>query len=117
MELHGKNFIGAELSEQGGEAFTGVNPSDGTSLPTAYRDASSEEVAMAVRKAAAAAPSARVQWRGRSGLCVAHHAQKWNRVVPVGNTMTRRTCCPATCLMWKMGDCFSGSIGSPARAS
>src|SRR3954464_7564117 len=54
MNLHGKHFIGGELSAEGSDTFTGVNPANSQTLPTDYREATTGEIDRAMRAAEAA---------------------------------------------------------------
>src|SRR4051812_45359364 len=54
MTLHGKHFIGGELSAEGSDTFTGVNPANSQPLPTEYREATTGEIDRAMRAAEAA---------------------------------------------------------------
>ena len=59
MTLHGKNFIGAELSARGKKTFTGFDPRAGKSLATLFHEATLEEIDDAMNLAADAAPALR----------------------------------------------------------
>lgn len=52
MTLHGKNFIGSGLSDLGQKTFYGINPQMGKQLPTAFHQATEEEVDRALNLAA-----------------------------------------------------------------
>ena len=54
MQLHGRHFIGSELSAGGRETFRGVNPATRAELEPAYHEATEEEVDRAARLAAGA---------------------------------------------------------------
>lgn len=54
IELTGKNIIGHELSGEGKEVFFAVNPSNEKDLEPGFKEASPDEINIAVRKASAA---------------------------------------------------------------
>ena len=54
MQLHGRHFIGSELSAAGRETFHGVNPATRAELEPAYHEATEQEVDRAARLAAEA---------------------------------------------------------------
>ena len=51
MNLHGKNIIGNQLSQQGGASFTASNPTNGSDLEPSFFSATEEEVQAAFEKA------------------------------------------------------------------
>ncbi|OYX28919.1 MAG: aldehyde dehydrogenase (NADP(+)) [Flavobacteriales bacterium 32-35-8] len=51
MTLTGKNYIGGLVSSKGGTTFKGINPSDGSELPTTFYEATTDEVNEAASKA------------------------------------------------------------------
>jgi NADP-dependent aldehyde dehydrogenase len=59
MTLHGKNFIGAQLSSRGQKTFVGHDPRAGKQLETAFHEATLEEIDDAMGLAADAAPALR----------------------------------------------------------
>lgn len=63
MELTGKNIIGQALSGEGREVFFAVNPSNGKEMEPAFKEASPEEINVAVQKANTAFSS----YRNKSG--------------------------------------------------
>lgn len=56
MELNGQHLIGTETSQEGGEAFTAVDPRSGGALPPEFHDATPGEIDGALRLAADAHP-------------------------------------------------------------
>ena len=52
--MHGRNFIGADTSAEGRDAFEAVNPATGETLPTRFHLATDAEIDRAVRAADAA---------------------------------------------------------------
>lgn len=56
MAFHGSNFIGEELSAQGGKLIYGYDPRQGGKLEDAFHEATPEEVAAAAQTAAEAFP-------------------------------------------------------------
>src|SRR5262245_47298557 len=56
MALHGKNFIGSELSAQGQKTFYGFDPRAGKQLDTAFYQGTTEEVDRALALATDAFP-------------------------------------------------------------
>src|SRR5215218_344235 len=54
MQLHGRHFIGSELSAAGRETFRGVNPATRAELEPPYHEATDDEVDRAARLAAGA---------------------------------------------------------------
>lgn len=54
MTFHGKNFVGAQLSAEGGKTFFGVDPRTGKQLNTAFHQASAPEIDRALELAGAA---------------------------------------------------------------
>ena len=54
MQLHGRHFIGNQLSSQGRDTFRGVNPATRVELDPPYHEATAEEVDRAAKLAAAA---------------------------------------------------------------
>lgn len=59
MTLHGKNFIGTQLSANGKKTFNGHDPRAGKQLETAFHEATLEEIDEAINLAADAAPALR----------------------------------------------------------
>lgn len=59
MELHGKNFIGGELSALGKVAFNAVNPASGTTLPPSFFEGTVDEVEQALSLASETFPEYR----------------------------------------------------------
>ncbi len=59
MTLHGKNFIGTELSARGKKTFVGFDPRAGKPLATPFHEATLEEIDDAMNLAADAAPGLR----------------------------------------------------------
>jgi NADP-dependent aldehyde dehydrogenase len=53
--MHGRNFIGFELSSLGQDSFKGINPATGESLEGSFHEATKEELNLALDKATAAA--------------------------------------------------------------
>ena len=51
MELTGQNFVGNELSSEGKEVFSGVNPATEENLPTDFYEATINEIDKAITKA------------------------------------------------------------------
>jgi 2,5-dioxopentanoate dehydrogenase len=56
MTLHGKNFVGAQLSARGQKTFFGHDPRAGKQLERAFHEATLEEIDEAISLAADAAP-------------------------------------------------------------
>jgi len=56
MGLHGKNFIGPQLSALGGKVFFGFDPRAGKQLETSFHEATEQEINRAVELAAEAFP-------------------------------------------------------------
>ncbi len=61
MNLHGKNFIGGNLSGQGASTFQASNPASGETLQPRFHEASEAEVNLAVRSGEAAFAHSQVQ--------------------------------------------------------
>ena len=59
MTLHGKNFIGTQLSARGKKTFNGHDPRAGKQLETAFHEATLEEIDEAINLAADATPALR----------------------------------------------------------
>lgn len=59
MTLHGKNFLGSQLSALGQKTFHGFNPRAGQELATAFHQATEDEVDRALNLAADAFPEVR----------------------------------------------------------
>src|SRR5678815_3103627 len=59
MGLHGKNFIGAELSAAGQKAFYGFDPRAGKQIDTPFYQGTSEEIDQAMSLACDAFPGLR----------------------------------------------------------
>jgi NADP-dependent aldehyde dehydrogenase len=59
MTLHGKNFIGTQLSALGKKTFYGHDPRAGKQLETAFHEATLEEIDNAINLAADAGPAMR----------------------------------------------------------
>ena len=51
MNLHGKNFIGDQLSAGAGETFHAANPADSSTLPPAFHAAGENDVNAAMELA------------------------------------------------------------------
>jgi acyl-CoA reductase-like NAD-dependent aldehyde dehydrogenase len=56
MSLHGKNFIGTELSALGTKTFFGFDPRAGKQLETSFCEATEEEIDRSLQLAAQAFP-------------------------------------------------------------
>lgn len=59
VSMHGKNFLGPDLSGSGTETFQAYNPRAGAAVEPAFREATAREVAHAVELAAGAAAEMR----------------------------------------------------------
>jgi len=59
MTLHGKNFVGNQLSAEGSESITAVNPANGQELDGTFVIATQGEISKAAKLAAAASTSYR----------------------------------------------------------
>jgi NADP-dependent aldehyde dehydrogenase len=72
MQLHGKNFVAADLSAEGSRTFRGVDPSTGASLDPAFTEATPAEIDRAMDAARAAFEAGRsIGWERHAAFLTA----------------------------------------------
>ena len=86
--VHGKNFIGAELSAKGTKNFHATNPQNDTQLEGTFTEATTEEINQACRKANRAFPLYRKKTAGERADLLYKIAEK----IENHPTLVKRTC-------------------------
>src|SRR5665647_2299731 len=87
MELHGKNFLGGQLSAQGQKLFSAVNPTNGEKLSPEFCEASPAEINQALSLSEIAFEN----YRKQSAEKIAQFLEKIaDEILQLGDTLIQR---------------------------
>ena len=87
MDLHGKNFLGGQLSALGQQVFSAVNPASSQKLAPDFRDASPPEIEQALWMAEAAFEACRREPAKKNAIFLEKIAEE---ILQLGDTLRQR---------------------------